>query len=834
MSLRNKAAENFVENLTRSRRKGPNGRGNIPDSIAFRGGVMAGRKAHSLVGGTNQTEDVEERADDAPPPRNDELSTPSIPNSTRNTSSIHFRSLKRSAARGDNYAISSEDEAEIRVNNPKRRSKRKIQAKTPIVAPRISQGRLPVVTSSQYYTGDSSRPKNKAAMPNVNAVDTTEVEDAQSTSLEPIKRGRGRPRKASKPIPAVPATSVAKRTSPLANSSEAEDRPNTPNQPAKRGRGRPPKNSISMPDIIPKEAVRRIKQVPTLPQKHVVPNKATVSEEGSAAEDAEIEEDIPVDEEENRGEVEKVFPADEARGFAPETPAVDEDEDDDQGYSHILMNPSPIKVTGQNIVVDSNHAQQNLEAISPNQPEGEAQDKEATESEAEEDWVEEDGAEEDGAEEDGSEEDGAKDDSTELLFDITLLESVARIARRVGHRQDAKTRKFHMRQTEKMMTINGKKMIKSIDKLTSAYAILRNNQNKQDFTECINLVAPLIREIKLETESILKKRLGNPSIGIEYDEEARSKKMLRDLYFNIFPPLVDIIQMAVDVHPAVRSTETPALQQLLDLVTCLEQLATAATLQPKEHQPRAPVNSKADSYQIMQPTRHFLPKVRLIREILSAELDERSRIEADKKREQRQHRQRQIDEEREKRRQADLQARIVETNRLQREAFNKRLEEPRWGQILSKMIAAKTAKGTQNTQFTYQYSGKAQDNDSQNDPFAEDLAAEEQVDPSVNDHDDAYDRVSVFGRNNMNDKSRPFSDEERQIFIKCMRKERGEDRYVKAAEKLQRSVEEIFLYAQDLQEAMDRRHEQGWMKRPKDKWTYYIWPKEPGPSTSGS
>ncbi|KAJ5051766.1 uncharacterized protein L3040_001538 [Drepanopeziza brunnea f. sp. 'multigermtubi'] len=788
MSLRHIAAENIVENRT---------------CIAFKGGVMAGRKAHSLVGGTNQIQDVEERADDAPPPRDDELSTPSsIPNSTRNTSTTHFRSLKRSAARGDIYEIFSEDKAEIRVNNPKRRSKRNTQAKTPIVAPIISQG-------------------------------TTEV--AQSTSLEPTKRGRGRPRKTSKPIPAVPATSVAKRTSPLANSSEAEDRLNTTNQPAKRGRGRPPKNSISMPDIIPKEAVRRIKQIPALPQKPVVPNKATVSEEGSGAEDAEIEEDVPVDEEETRGEVEKVFPADEARGSAPETPAVDEDEDDDQGYSQILMNPSPIKVTGQNIVVDSNHAQQNLEAISPNQPEGEALDKEATESEAEEDWVEENGAGEDETE----------DDLTEVLFNNTLLESVARIARRVGHRQDTKTRKFHLRQTEKMMTTNGKKMIKSINKLVSAYGILRNNKNKQEPTECINLVASLIREIKLETESILKKRLGNPSIGIEYDEEARSKKMLRDLYFNIFPPLVDVIQMAVDVHPAVPSIETPALQQLLDLVTCLEQLATAAILQPKEHQPRAPGNSMADSYQITQPTRHFLPNVRLIRKILSAELDERGRIEAAKKREQRQHRQRQIDEEREKRRQADLHARIVETNRLQREAFNKRLEEPRWGQILSKIIAAKTANGTQNTQSMYrayrsdeppseEYFGGAQDNDSQNDPFAEDLAAEEQFDHFLNGHDDAYDRVRVFGRNNMNDKSRPLSDEERQIFIECMRKERGEDRYVKAAQTLQRSVEEIFLYAQDLQEAMDRKHAQGWMKRPKDEWTNYIWAKEPEPSTSGS
>jgi len=61
------------------------------------------------------------------------------------------------------------------------------------------------------------------------------------------------------------------------------------------------------------------------------------------------------------------------------------------------------------------------------------------------------------------------------------------------------------------------------------------------------------------------------------------------------------------------------------------------------------------------------------------------------------------------------------------------------------------------------------------------------------------------------------------VFVECMIFEQGYDRYIKAAETLERSLEEIFAFARDLQDAMDRKHEQGQFNGPQDEWTYTIW-----------
>lgn len=49
---------------------------------------------------------------------------------------------------------------------------------------------------------------------------------------------------------------------------------------------------------------------------------------------------------------------------------------------------------------------------------------------------------------------------------------------------------------------------------------------------------------------------------------------------------------------------------------------------------------------------------------------------------------------------------------------------------------------------------------------------------------------------------------------------------MKAAKRLQATMDEIFSYAQDLQEAMDRKHEEGLFNEPTDDWTYDVWVTE--------
>lgn len=50
-----------------------------------------------------------------------------------------------------------------------------------------------------------------------------------------------------------------------------------------------------------------------------------------------------------------------------------------------------------------------------------------------------------------------------------------------------------------------------------------------------------------------------------------------------------------------------------------------------------------------------------------------------------------------------------------------------------------------------------------------------------------------------------------------------DDRYEKAAKILAREMDEIFLYAQELQDAMDRQHEEGLYNEPEDSWTLDVW-----------
>ncbi len=51
----------------------------------------------------------------------------------------------------------------------------------------------------------------------------------------------------------------------------------------------------------------------------------------------------------------------------------------------------------------------------------------------------------------------------------------------------------------------------------------------------------------------------------------------------------------------------------------------------------------------------------------------------------------------------------------------------------------------------------------------------------------------------------------------------GNTRYEMIANKLERSMDEVFACAKDLQEAMDQEHEKGNFNSPCDEWTYDIW-----------
>lgn len=56
----------------------------------------------------------------------------------------------------------------------------------------------------------------------------------------------------------------------------------------------------------------------------------------------------------------------------------------------------------------------------------------------------------------------------------------------------------------------------------------------------------------------------------------------------------------------------------------------------------------------------------------------------------------------------------------------------------------------------------------------------------------------------------------------------GPDRYEKIAQKLDRSLDEIFMWAKDLQETMDDEHTEGRFTGRENLWTYDIWIEREG------
>lgn len=680
--------------------------------------------------------------------RDDSSSVSSLPNFIRDASTTHSTSLKRPAA--DIDAIPNEDEAERHAHGPRKRVKRNVRAENVILAPRRSQRNLPVTSMPRSDIEDNSRQAKRVATPESDAPST--MDDPQKTSSNPVKPKRGRPRK----IDSSPGDPALKSASGSANSIKAVNGPSTPTQPTKRRRGRPRKSSVSGQATLLRGAVS---------QQPLVTDNLLVSIEKDEVAGV----NMSAEEDRSSKDIDRPSMIEELPRFAPEALVRNEDGDggnDHEGISDILLEPSPIKEKRSSNSLDPTNINQNYSdtiqenLTGPPLQRDTSDDYEAQNNEAEVELELED--------------DEAGKASIEPVFGYDLLEQMVILVHRVGHRRHPTSEEFVLKRTEEMITTSGKKIIRPIDRLISTYGILRNEKDPDKQAEARELVASLIPEIQLRTKSIMTTRLKFSSSGI--DNEGKGKvghktKMLQDLYFNIIPPLVDAIHMASDIYPPDQYIDTFALQQLSDLVSSLEQLATAATMQPKEHQPQPHGNSKASTYQIQRPTRMILPIVRQIQKGLIAESVRRNDIKSTAERQRDHEERRSAEESRQRRRQEESIALFQKIKKSQAEAFSEKLKEPIWGELLARKIAAQAAKGRQisqsippvdseNRKPSIEYAQNSQDFQDGDGHVVDDGKA-------------AYDRISVFGRNNTNAKSRPLSNEEKNIFVECMRNERG-------------------------------------------------------------
>ncbi|KUJ23076.1 uncharacterized protein LY89DRAFT_679892 [Mollisia scopiformis] len=169
-----------------------------------------------------------------------------------------------------------------------------------------------------------------------------------------------------------------------------------------------------------------------------------------------------------------------------------------------------------------------------------------------------------------------------------------------------------------------------------------------------------------------------------------------------------------------------------------------------------------------------------------------------------------------------------ELHKLQHKVFQERLrerfDEPFWGQVLYKDIVraeeARALSQSRSRSQTIEQNGHAgeDDNRADNDPDAE------SDDPFADEDAPKPQKVFDYKRGDHLNNAKPVSDQEKDLFVEMMMHGHGDpNRYQRAAQRLQRTMDEIFAMAKDFQEAMDAEHEKGNINEECDKWTYSVW-----------
>ena len=374
------------------------------------------------------------------------------------------------------------------------------------------------------------------------------------------------------------------------------------------------------------------------------------------------------------------------------------------------------------------------------------------------------------------------------LIDTELLKKMLELTNRVGHRLDNDNGMWKLCKKETTIySTNGKRMVRQLKTLTTAYQnllIAKDSGEKEVEVKIQAAIPKTLNALNTEISQILKDGLGDPAIGIEYFDAEKTKTMLTDLYFNIFPKLVQVVMAAAEVYGVKPSMGTSDLRELIELVEMLHSLAERAIKQPSDLQPKP--DGKENKYKIHQPTKDLLPMVRKLRRNLWKELKARIQAERDAERatQRQQQTQRSVDwekmaSERDRtRRENELREKMEKRRRkrvihtLQRQSLAKSLHSPVWGHVLEAEIMKEEQKAAGKMSQTALMKYRAVQPNNVQEPQQVDV---EDVDYRPFGDDDGYERVSVFGKNNTqpNSRPKPLSKEDRAEFIDCMRFRQG-------------------------------------------------------------
>ena len=443
----------------------------------------------------------------------------------------------------------------------------------------------------------------------------------------------------------------------------------------------------------------------------------------------------------------------------------------DGGISPILLNPSPNKVVQQDVRSAAPTAKQQQKPsklkthvqVSKGFPE--LFEDEEDEGKADKDKAQENADVLDGAEVEAEEEAADKPltDPQKTPFDPQLVDRMWEMAKRVGKKHDKKnnawSRGSRDGRGDKLYSAPGKQMIRRLKILISSYDKMQTSKESQDklgFREAHRNVEKMVNSLGEKTKFILSERF--------HPDRDQKEEVLTDLYFNLLPEIIHALKQAVAVYDVEGSMKTDALQEILKLADILYDLANGAVTQPKEVQP------ESISYQISEPTRSNIPKIRKFQKSIFNELVSREREEERAKEElQRPERERRLREEQE-REVAEIRQKRAERRRLQGKSWwnvqNDFLPSP-WKRVLQTDIARLEANRKSRSRQESVELG-----------YPRMRVVERRRARSEESHgqsDQGVERISVFPANNVKENSSmsSLSNQDTLIFIDCMRFEQG-------------------------------------------------------------
>jgi hypothetical protein len=368
----------------------------------------------------------------------------------------------------------------------------------------------------------------------------------------------------------------------------------------------------------------------------------------------------------------------------------------------------------------------------------------------------------------------------------------------------------------------GERVERRIRALVTAYDGLRASIDggERAIEDAQGKVTDIVTTLKEECNQLLTARLGKPDEGFDYFDDDSTEQILTDLYFILIPKFVRALKFGVDVYNGHGSMDYNALCEFTELLDLLYKLVVTALGQPRTSQP-----SGGGTYQTVKPIQGVLPTLREVRTKFRTEVkvhkrrqEQAKRARAREKFVEQQELQAVEEERREDRReakrlanmkrvsleqhrlriqqdeeqQAGRRRRNAERVKLQKEDLARKFADPIWGPLkqseVKKALAKEAARYPERqgrqaraSAETIESSSRRRNDDVEDDPFA----------------DDGFERVSVFGKKNTRKDQvrKEVSDTDMATFVNIMSSEHGEDRYEKAANQLNHSIEEIFELA---------------------------------------